>query len=171
MCFVLEIKFIKLGGTTSSTLGGTGPDMHSSGTGPVTLFWGTILAWRAYFSLRGTQAVIWPGTAPKCSPLAPDLSGYSICYWNGRLKFDSRSDQTKNHKTWYSQLFCLTFSNKLGQWEASIVCGRQVADWLEHRKLFVPPPNQGNLVNKHVIIITIKDTIYAINFICSRKIK
>ena len=25
-------------------LGGTGPAMHSSGTGPVTLFWGTILA-------------------------------------------------------------------------------------------------------------------------------
>ena len=41
--------------------GGTDPEMHSSGTGPVTFFWGTTLAW-------GGQAVIWGGTAPKCPP-------------------------------------------------------------------------------------------------------
>ena len=40
---------------TSSILGGTGPEMHSSGTGPVTFFRGTNLAWRAHFSLGGRK--------------------------------------------------------------------------------------------------------------------
>ena len=44
---------------TSSILGGKGPEMHSSGTGPVTFF---------YFSLGEAQAVIWENTAPKCPP-------------------------------------------------------------------------------------------------------
>ena len=33
--------------------GSTGPKIHSSGTGPVTFFWGTILAWGHTFHLRG----------------------------------------------------------------------------------------------------------------------
>ena len=38
-------------------------------------------------------------------------SGKSMCYWSGRLGFDSRSDQTKDYKNWYSQVSCLPFSN------------------------------------------------------------
>ena len=40
---------------------GTGPEMHSSGTGPVTFFRGTSLAW-------GAQAVIWGGARPRNAP-------------------------------------------------------------------------------------------------------
>ena len=38
-------------GGTSSILEGHRPEMYSSGTGPVTFFRGTILAWGAHFSL------------------------------------------------------------------------------------------------------------------------
>ena len=33
----------------------------------------------------------------------------SVCYWNCRFGFDSRSGHTKDYKNWYSQLICLTF--------------------------------------------------------------
>ena len=36
----------------------------------------------------------------------------SVCYWSGRLAFDTRSGQTKDYKNWYSQLSCLMFSIK-----------------------------------------------------------
>ena len=58
-----------LSGAQGLFLGGTGPEMHSSGTGPVTFFRGTILAW-------GAQAVIWGGTAPKC----PRGARPELCY-------------------------------------------------------------------------------------------
>ena len=67
-------KFHSRLGGTRSFLGGTGLEMHSSGTGPVTLFWGTILAWGHTSRLGetprlvGLQAVIWGGMAPKCPP-------------------------------------------------------------------------------------------------------
>ena len=50
---------------TSSTLGGTGPKLHFSATGPVALFWGTILAWghKQWFE----------GHGPKMPLVAPGL--------------------------------------------------------------------------------------------------
>ena len=48
----------------------------------------------------------------------------------GRPGFDSRSGQTKDYKTWYTQLPCLTVDQQLkGQCEASIACGRQMGRW------------------------------------------
>ena len=35
--------------------GSTGPEMHFSGTGPVTFIWGTIFAWRGAFLALGAQ--------------------------------------------------------------------------------------------------------------------
>ena len=54
-------------GGTSSILEGHRPKMYSSGTGPVTFFRGTILAWETHFSLGGEQAVIW-GARPRNAP-------------------------------------------------------------------------------------------------------
>ena len=55
-----KVFLLTLGGT-SSILGGTCPKMHFRGTGPVTFFWGTILAW-------GAQAVFW-GARPQNVPM------------------------------------------------------------------------------------------------------
>ena len=40
------------------------------------------------------------------------------------------------------------FSNKKKQCEAYAVCGRQVAAWLENRKIFLLFPGQYNLATK-----------------------
>ena len=64
---------LTLGGARAVFWGGTSPEMHSSGTGPVTFVWGTILAWGHIFCLGGTflpggaQAVIW-GAPPRNGP-------------------------------------------------------------------------------------------------------
>ena len=58
-----------LWGTPAVFWGSTVLEMHSSGTEPVTFFWGTILAWGAHFlpggdtssDLRGA----WPRNAPR----------------------------------------------------------------------------------------------------------
>ena len=42
--------------------------MYSSGSEPVTIFGAQSWLWGAQFSFGGTQAVIWGGTAPECSP-------------------------------------------------------------------------------------------------------
>ena len=49
--FVLELKFAYVRGGTSSIFGGTVLKMCSSGTRPATLFWCTIFAGGAQFSL------------------------------------------------------------------------------------------------------------------------
>ena len=41
-----------------------------------------------------------------------------------------------------------------GQYEASVVCGRQVAAWLEDRKVPSLSPGQANLVNKMYLQLT-----------------
>ena len=67
--FVLERKFAYVWGAQALFLGGTGPEMHSSSTRPVSLFWGTILArGGAQFSLGGVKSSGLGGTAPKCPP-------------------------------------------------------------------------------------------------------
>ena len=63
MFFVLERNF-------AHTWGGTGPKMHYSGTGPVTFFFSTILAWWGTLLACGAQAVIW-GNGPEIPSLAP----------------------------------------------------------------------------------------------------
>ena len=67
--------YSRLGGGTSSIFGCSGPKMHSSGTGLVVLFWGTILARRGTFLAWGAQAVILGAHGPKMPPVAPGL-GY-----------------------------------------------------------------------------------------------
>ena len=52
----------------------TGPEMHYSATGTVTLFWGTILARGDTIVAWEAQALIWGSTAPKCSHAAPGLA-------------------------------------------------------------------------------------------------
>ena len=60
---------LTLGGAQAVFWGGTGPEMHYSGTMPITFFWGTILAWEAHISrLGGTSSDFGGGTAPKCPP-------------------------------------------------------------------------------------------------------
>ena len=81
MFFVLGRDSTHAWGAPAVFWGGTRPKMHFSGAGPVSFFWGTILAW-------GAQAVILEGhitrlwgtsselgkTAPKIPPLvAPGL--------------------------------------------------------------------------------------------------
>ena len=48
--------------------------MHSSGTGPVTLFWGTILTWgKGTFFVWAAEEVISGDKAPKYPLVAPGL--------------------------------------------------------------------------------------------------
>ena len=54
---------LTLGSGAQAVFGGTDPEMYTSGTGSVTFFWGTILAW------QGTSCDL-GGTAPKCPPPA-----------------------------------------------------------------------------------------------------
>ena len=49
--------------------------MHFSGSWPVTLFWGTILAGGAQFSLRGAQAMVW-GARPQNAPRGAEPGPY-----------------------------------------------------------------------------------------------
>ena len=57
--FDLERKFAYARGGAISIFLGTGFETRSSGTGPATLFWFTIFAWGAQFSLGGgAEAVI-----------------------------------------------------------------------------------------------------------------
>ena len=58
--------------------------------------------------------------------------------------------QTKHYKI---GIYSFTFSNKKGQREASTMCGRQVAAWLEDQKVPLLSLGQGNLVKKPVITI------------------
>ena len=51
---------VTLGGAQAVFFGGRDPEMHSSGTGPVTFFRGTILTWGA-----------WPRNAPRGAEIAP----------------------------------------------------------------------------------------------------
>ena len=62
------------------TLGGTGPEMYSSGTARVTLFWGTILAWGAHFSLGDAQTLIRMARL-RNSPVAPGVGGANGTYF------------------------------------------------------------------------------------------
>ena len=56
-CFRHRPKVISRLGKTSSFLGETAPKKHSSGSGPVTLFWAQSSLGGTFFS-RGAQAVI-----------------------------------------------------------------------------------------------------------------
>ena len=61
-------------GSTSSILWGKGLKMHSSGTG-------LLLSFATQSSLGGTF-LAQGGTAPKCPPIAPDLTRITTClYW------------------------------------------------------------------------------------------
>ena len=55
-----------LGGAPAVFWVGTSTKMHSSVTGPVTFFRGTILA-------LGAQAVVWEGHGPEMPPVVPGL--------------------------------------------------------------------------------------------------
>ena len=61
-CFCSGTKF-------HSGLGGIGPEMHSSGTGPVTFLRGTILAWRGTILAWGTSSDV-GGHGPEMPPQA-----------------------------------------------------------------------------------------------------
>ena len=72
--FVLEQKFAYTWGAQAVFWGGTGPEMHSSGIGPVTLFCGTIVAWGAQFSLvRGTSSGLGGEHGHEMPSVAPSL--------------------------------------------------------------------------------------------------
>ena len=51
--FVLERIFTHAVGAQAVFWESTGPEMHSSGTGPGAFFGGTFLTWGSYFSLGG----------------------------------------------------------------------------------------------------------------------
>ena len=62
--FVLERNFTHTWENTSSILGGTGPEMHSSSIGPATSFQNTILAWGGTSSDLGGHDPKMPLVAP-----------------------------------------------------------------------------------------------------------
>ena len=62
------------GGGTSGVLGETGPKTCTSGTGHVTLFWGTILAWVGRFLAWEGRSSDFGGQGPKMPLVAPGLS-------------------------------------------------------------------------------------------------
>ena len=72
----------------------------------------------------------------------PISSRVGRVYATKTLDLDLIPDRVKpkTSKNWYLQLSCVTFSNKKGQCEASIVCDRQVACELEERKVSPLPP-------------------------------
>ena len=73
MCFLSwNEALLKFGGHKQYLGVGTGPKMHASGMGPVTLFWCTILAWGHTSRLRGTRSDL-VGHGPKMPPLVPGL--------------------------------------------------------------------------------------------------
>ena len=80
---------------------------------------------------------------------------HSVCYWNGRLEFDSRSIWTSDQKVAQLPSWMFIITMDIIKCEASTVCGRQVAAWLKNRKIHSLSTGQGNLVND-VIAITAK---------------
>ena len=64
---------------TTSILGVSGLELHSSGTNPVNLFGAQSLLGGEQFLFGGAEAVILGGTAPESSTMAPSMSRCDDC--------------------------------------------------------------------------------------------
>ena len=76
--FVLEQKFAYARGAQAVFLGGTGLEMHSSGTGAFTLFWCTIFGWEAQFSFGGGTSSDLGRVQTQNAPMGPGLHFTSL---------------------------------------------------------------------------------------------